>query len=232
MVRDNFSSTPRGPTVVGAVASADVKRKRHVRFFRRTPERLPHGMPDGLGSVEPIEKRAAEAQSSFADLADLVDRSLHRVRRDIRHTDQSFGIVLTELGDEVVVGAIRRRDHFRIFDAVLDESNAVDDLRCHAVDVQVLEAELRIRGMRRFPAGFHHSFAAVTGQTASAHPTAIGAHDGAIADPRGYAVDVDHLWDLVFQPSTSAGCERVGRKIKKIEMTIGRYDFSSHRYTP
>ncbi|MGN6731389.1 MAG: hypothetical protein ACTHMB_05370 [Candidatus Binatia bacterium] len=199
-----------------------------AKTFRRTPERLPHRMPDGLGTVEPIEQPATEAQSFLADPADLVHRALDGMRRNVRHTDQPFGIVLTELGDEVVVGAVGRGDDFRILYAVFNEANTIDNFRFDAVDVQVLEAELRIGWMRRFPSDIHHSFAAMAGEPASSHPAAIRAHGGAISHPRWDAVYIDHLRDLILQTSDGARGKRVGRKKKEIEMTIGRYDFSVH----
>src|SRR5690242_17951219 len=207
---------------------ADMEREYYLEFFRRSPKWLPHRMPYGLGTIKPIEQPAAQSQPSLADPVDLIDRGADRMRRNIGHSDQSFGIVLAKLGDEVVIGTVRRRDHFRIFDAVFDEANAVDDFRFHAVNVEVLEAELGVRRMGRFPSDIHHSFAAIAGEAASSHPATVGSHDGSISNPDGDAVDVDDLGNLVLQTGGGARRKRIGRKKKEIEMTIGRYDFSVH----
>jgi hypothetical protein len=113
----------------------------------------------------------------------IVDGSLHGMRRDIRYANQTFRIVFTELSDKVVVRSVRRGDHFRIFNTIFDEANSVYNFRFHAINIHVLDPQFRIRGMRWFPSGLHHSFATMAGQLTSPHPTAIGSHDCSIADP-------------------------------------------------
>jgi hypothetical protein len=103
-----FLGHPGGADCRGSVTGADVKREYDISFLRRSPERLPHRMPDRLRAVEPVKECSPQTQTSLSYSPGLLDCSFHGVRRDIRYADQTFRIVRAELRNKVVVGPVRR----------------------------------------------------------------------------------------------------------------------------
>ena len=212
----------------GAVARADVERQRHFLLLGGGPHGLPHLVPDGGRAVEEVEQRALEPEAVLADAADLRGRGVGRVGGDVGDADETVRIVLAEPGDEVVVGLVGGGDHVRVLDAVLDETDAVDDLGGDVVDVQVLGSQLGIRRVRGLPPGRAHSPAPVVGHGLPAHPRPVPAHHRAVADPRGLAVHRVHVGDAVLQLRGSAGPEGVLVEIEEVHVSVSRDDSVAH----
>src|SRR2546425_9592024 len=130
--------------IVGQLANGiagRVKRDRHATLLRGVPQRIPRPMPDGkrgsghgeVGALEPEPGRTPE----------LLRRGHRIVVRNAREPDEAPGIRLAEIGGPAVVDLVDRLDELAVLHAQADPEDSVHHLGVDAVEVLILQTQIR-----------------------------------------------------------------------------------------